>query len=163
MKKLFAIVLSLVMVLSLLPVTAMAEETVIDEISFTGTLPELEVGGTLPDVSAAFAVPDGANYTVSAQWWDNIANADAAVGTAVEQGDSYDLQVNIKVKTGYEFENWDIPISFNDEDARSVFTDCMPVDSESYWSVLHRKKLLLPKVAHYLHCLRVFPDPDKYS
>ena len=129
MKKLFAIVLSLVMVLSLLPVTAMAEETVIDEISFTGTLPELEVGDTLPDVSAAFAVPDGANYTVSAQWWDNIANADAAAGDAVEQGDSYDLLVNIKVKTGYEFEDTGIPISFNDEDAGSVFTDCMPVDS----------------------------------
>ena len=123
MKKLFALLLSLVMVLSLLPVTAMAEETVIDEISFTGTLPELEVGDTLPDVSAAFAVPDGANYTVSAQWWDNIANADAAAGDAVEQGDSYDLLVNIKVKTGYEFEDTGIPISFNDEDAGSVFTD----------------------------------------
>ncbi len=129
MKKLFALLLSLVMVLSLLPVTAMAEETVIDEISFTGTLPELEVGDTLPDVSAAFAVPDGANYTVSAQWWDNVAGADAAVGTAVEQGDSYALVVPIRVKDGYEFEDTGIPVVFNGEDVESVFTNVIPVDS----------------------------------
>ena len=119
-----SLVLTLAMVLSLMAgicvSVSAARYTLLQEASITGTaIPELAVGDTLPELS--YSVPDGANYTVSAQWWMDSANA--AAGTAVEEGHSYKLEISVLANEGCAFEHSNITLLIN-----GAAQDFMPVE-----------------------------------
>lgn len=123
MKKVFALLLTLVMVLSLIPATALAAgPEVINGVSVNGTLPELTVGDTLQDVT--MTVPQTANYTVSTVW-HNDETGEVAPGTATAAGNAYDLWIKLEAKSGYCFktEYWDMPILLNGAPAENYMSE----------------------------------------
>lgn len=98
MKKLFALLLTLVMVLGMIPAAFAAESNIITQVEITGDLPELEVGDAfaLPE----FRVPEGANYTLETEWGDDVGTAMLPEDVA-EDGRVYILRVKIYPKDGY--------------------------------------------------------------
>ncbi len=100
MKKVFALLMALVMVLGMIPSALAAESGPIESVEVNGTLPvqgtDVAIGQLLPVVT--MSVPQGADYTVTAEWDDPSA--------AVEAGKVYRLLIKVETDNTYGFDHF---------------------------------------------------------